>query len=131
MIDSHCKTYSICCFTINKRFVCRSWNGLLLSKCLTPIHFIRLNELLICQWTVRDVTWMSDQTMHLAEWMHELGQVTVRHLDKCAKLLFSLNSTCASGTWWHSAKWYPELMNSDLDRVLLHKMDRLLKTLVM
>ncbi len=33
--------------------------------------------------TVRDVTWMSDQFVHLAKWMAALEQVTVRHLVKC------------------------------------------------
>ena len=37
--------------------------------------------------TVRDVTWMSDQSVHLAEWMAalEVEQVTVRHLAKCPR----------------------------------------------
>ncbi len=32
---------------------------------------------------VRDVTWMSDQSVHLAKWMPALEQVTVRHLVQC------------------------------------------------
>ncbi len=34
-------------------------------------------------YTVWDVTWMSDQSVHLAKWMAVLEQVTVRHLAKC------------------------------------------------
>ena len=33
--------------------------------------------------SVMDVTWMSDQSVHLAEWVAALEQVTVRHLAKC------------------------------------------------
>ncbi len=33
--------------------------------------------------TVRDVTWMSDQSLHSAKWRPALGQVTVSHLGKC------------------------------------------------
>ena len=35
---------------------------------------------------VWDVTWMSDQSMHLAKWMAALEQVTVRHLGKWVAL---------------------------------------------
>ena len=30
---------------------------------------------------VRDVTWMSDQSVHLAKWMPAFEQVTVTHED--------------------------------------------------
>ena len=33
--------------------------------------------------TVFDVTWMSDQSVHLAKWLPALEQVTARHLVKC------------------------------------------------
>ena len=32
---------------------------------------------------VRDVTWMSDQFVHLAKWLPVLEQVTAWHLVKC------------------------------------------------
>ena len=40
-----------------------------------------------CLTAVRDVTWMSDQSVHLAEWMAPLEQVTVRHLAKCTQIV--------------------------------------------
>ena len=33
--------------------------------------------------TVRDVTWMSDQSLHSAKWRAALEQVTFSHLCKC------------------------------------------------
>ena len=48
--------------------------------------------------------------MHLGRWMAPLGQVTVVHLVKCTKFIFSLNGTWPSGTSRHSAKWYPRLL---------------------
>ncbi len=33
--------------------------------------------------TVRDVTWMSDHSVHLAKWMPALEQVTPMHLGTC------------------------------------------------
>ena len=33
--------------------------------------------------TVRDITWMSGQSVHLTKWMHALEQVTDGHLAKC------------------------------------------------
>ena len=38
---------------------------------------------LISKWSVRDVTWMSDHSVHLAKWMPALEQVSPRHLGKC------------------------------------------------
>ena len=32
---------------------------------------------------VRDITWLSGKSVHLAEWMHALEQVTDGHLVKC------------------------------------------------
>ncbi len=65
--------------------------------------------------TVRDVTWMSALSMHLAKWIPALGQVTDSHLAKlksakCTKFLIFMNGTWPSGTHWHSAKWYPGLL---------------------
>ncbi len=37
--------------------------------------------------TVRNVTWMSDQSLYSAKWMRALEQVTVRHLVKCSHQL--------------------------------------------
>ena len=54
--------------------------------------------------TVRDVTLMSDQSMHLSKWIPALEQVTVMHL-------ILIRGTCPSGMQWHSAKWYPTLQN--------------------
>ena len=34
-------------------------------------------------YTVRDVTWMSEQSVHFAKWISALEQVTVGHLAKC------------------------------------------------
>ncbi len=39
----------------------------------------------LSSYTVRDVTWMSNQSLHSAKWMAALDQVTVRHLVKCPK----------------------------------------------
>ncbi len=42
--------------------------------------------------SVRDITWISDQSVHLAEWMAALDQVTVRHLAKCPHQLTTWSS---------------------------------------
>ncbi len=40
----------------------------------------KFQPLLLYLRPVRDVSWMSDQSVHLAKWMSELEQVTARHL---------------------------------------------------
>ena len=56
--------------------------------------------------SVRDVTWMSDQPVHLAKWMAALEQVTVRHLANCK--LCQIPDFCErhlAECHWHLAKW--------------------------
>ena len=64
--------------------------------------------------SVRDVTWMSALSVHLAKWIPALGQVTDSHLVKCPHQLTTwssapqdfMNGTWRSGAYRHSAKWY-------------------------
>ena len=55
-----------------------------------------------------DVTWMSDQSVHLAKWMPALEQVAVRHLVKCphqlTKFLIFVNGTGTGAMEWHLAE---------------------------
>ncbi len=46
--------------------------------------WVRLNEIGVDLWglPVRDVTWLSGQSVHLAKWMHALEQVIDWHLVK-------------------------------------------------
>ncbi len=50
-----------------------------------PAHTIEWN-------TVRDVTWMSALSVHLAKWIAALGQVTDSHLVKCPHQLTTWSS---------------------------------------
>ena len=63
---------------------CMTITGLLYKIVATPIYFGQPAL------TVRDVTWMSDQAIHLAKWMAALEQVTIRHLVKCKLCQISL-----------------------------------------
>ncbi len=55
---------------------------------------------------VREITWISDESVHLGKWMTALEQVTVGHLVKCThhKFLILIGGTCPSGMHRHSAK---------------------------
>ncbi len=76
-----------CILQTNKSILSSSWK-LWVIKCRTVRSYRRiitagLGIFFRSPLAVRDVTWMSDHSMHLAKWIPALEQVTVRHLLKC------------------------------------------------
>ena len=61
-------------------------------------------------YTVRDVTWMSALSMHLAKWIHALGQVTDSHLVKC--IVYQISDFHE----WHLAKWHTAALSQVVSR---------------
>ena len=67
--------------------------GVFKTMCQIDITFYPFDEQVgvIASYTcsVRNITWISDQSVHVAKWMPALEQVTmvtVRHLVKCPKI---------------------------------------------
>ncbi len=91
------------------------WTG----PCTWAGGWLHLDKWLLCTWSSAPTNWPLDQVPYSRDLdkrplfpLDNDWRPTLRLLKsvKCTKLIFSLNGTCTSGTWRHSAKWYLRLI---------------------
>ena len=100
--------------------ICRSC----LTMSYTPWNYIErlhscwyIAQSAVKYFSVRDVTWMSVHSVHLAKWMPALEQVTLRRLGKCPFFLKPLaqvahGSTQPSGIPYCFLPYWTTVLNS-------------------
>ncbi len=70
------------------------------------IFFLLSNQ----QSAVRDITWLSDQSVHLAKWMHALEQVTDGHLVQCPLQLTTWSSVSKISKMYQISDFHEQLL---------------------